>query len=140
MAIETTLVLIKPDGVRRGLMGAVLSRFEQKGFAIVGAKLLTITEELAAKHYAEHVQKPFYPELRAFITSGPTLALAVRGEGAVASVRTLMGATNPANAAPGTIRGDLATIVTENIVHGSDSTASAERELAIFFAPGEIVA
>lgn len=140
MAIETTLVLIKPDGVRRGLMGAVLSRFEQKGFAIVGAKLLTITEELAAKHYAEHVQKPFYPELRAFITSGPTLALAVRGEGAVASVRSLMGATNPANAAPGTIRGDLATIVTENIVHGSDSTASAERELAIFFASGEIVA
>jgi len=138
MAVETTLVLVKPDGVRRGLIGEVVGRFERKGFAIVGARLIKFDNELAGRHYAEHVQKSFYPELREFITSGPTLALAVRGENAIASVRAMMGATNPANSAPGTIRGDFATIVTENIVHGSDSAASAERELAIYFKAGEL--
>src|SRR5690606_9769256 len=139
MAQETTLVLVKPDGVRRGLIGKVIARFEDKGFRIAGLKLVQFDEALAKKHYAEHVSKPFFPELLAFITSGPTAALAVQGESAVAAVRTMMGATNPVNAAPGTIRGDLATVMTENIVHGSDSTESAERELSIFFADGEIL-
>jgi nucleoside-diphosphate kinase len=140
MAIETTLVLIKPDGVRRQLAGQIISRFEAKGFVLAGAKLLQIDEELASRHYAEHVEKPFYPELRDFITSGPTMALAIKGEGAVAMVRKMMGATNPADSAPGTIRGDFATVLTENIVHGSDSPESAERELGIFFKSEEIVA
>ena len=136
MAIETTLVLVKPDGVSRGLAGEVVGRFERRGYELRGARLLKIPRALAAQHYAEHKGKPFYADLVAFITSGPVLALAVRGESAIAGVRALMGATNPADALPGTIRGDLATELSENVVHGSDSRARARRELALFFPEG----
>jgi len=136
MAIETTLVLVKPDGVRRGLAGEIVARFERRGYELRGARLLKISRALAAEHYAEHKGKPFYADLVLFITSGPVLALAVRGENAVAGVRALMGATNPTDSAPGTIRGDLATELSENIVHGSDSKKSARRELGLFFPDG----
>jgi nucleoside-diphosphate kinase len=136
MAVETTLVLVKPDGVRRGLSGEVIGRLERRGYELRGARLLKLPRALAAEHYAEHKGKPFYPGLVSFITSGPVLALAVRGENAIAGVRALMGATNPADALPGTMRGDLATELSENIVHGSDSKASAKRELALFFPDG----
>ena len=136
MAIETTLVLAKPDGMRRLLAGEIVSRLERRGYELRGARLLKIPRSLAAEHYAEHKGKPFYGELVSFITSGPVLALAVRGENAIAGVRALMGATNPADAAPGTIRGDLATLLSENVVHGSDSRASARRELGLFFPDG----
>jgi nucleoside-diphosphate kinase len=136
MAIEITLVLVKPDGVRRGLAGEVVSRFERRGYDLRGARLLKIPRALAAEHYAEHKGKPFYRDLVSFITSGPVLALAVRGENAILGVRSLMGATNPADSLPGTIRGDLATELSENIVHGSDSRASAKRELGLFFPDG----
>jgi nucleoside-diphosphate kinase len=136
MAVETTLVLVKPDGVRRGLCGEVLRRLERRGYEVKAARLLKLSRSLAAEHYAEHKGRPFYPGLVSFITSGPVLALAVRGEGAIAGVRALMGATNPADALPGTIRGDFATELSENVVHGSDSKASAKRELALFFPDG----
>jgi nucleoside-diphosphate kinase len=136
MATETTLVLVKPDGVRRGLCGEVVARLERRGYELRGARLLKVTRSLAQRHYAEHRGKPFFPELVDFITSGPVLALAVRGENAIAGVRSMMGATNPRDAAPGTIRGDLATLLSENIVHGSDSKESARRELALFFPNG----
>jgi nucleoside-diphosphate kinase len=136
MAIETTLVLVKPDGMRRRLAGEVIARLERRGYELRGAHLLKISRSLAARHYAEHRGKPFYAGLVSFITSGPVLALAVRGEDAIGGVRALMGATNPADAAPGTIRGDFATELSENVVHGSDSKASAKRELALFFPDG----
>jgi nucleoside-diphosphate kinase len=136
MAVETTLVLVKPDGMSRGLAGEVVARLERRGYELKAARLLKIPRSLAAEHYAEHKGKPFYRGLVSFITSGPVLALAVRGENAIAGVRALMGATNPADALPGTIRGDLATELSENIVHGSDSKASARRELALFFPDG----
>jgi nucleoside-diphosphate kinase len=136
MAVETTLVLVKPDGVRRGLCGEVVLRLERRGYVLRGARLLKIPRSLAQQHYAEHKGKPFFADLVSFITSGPVLALAVRGEDAVAGVRSLMGATNPADSAPGTIRGDLATELSENVVHGSDSRASAKRELGLFFPDG----
>jgi nucleoside-diphosphate kinase len=136
MAVETTLVLVKPDGVRRGLCGEIVARFERRGYELRGASLLHVTKPLARKHYAEHKGKPFFGELVSFITSGPVLALAVRGEGAIAGVRGMMGATDPADSAPGTIRGDYATLLGENIVHGSDSRASARRELSLFFPSG----
>jgi nucleoside-diphosphate kinase len=136
MAVETTLVLVKPDGVRRGLCGEVVRRLERRGYELRGARLLKIGRPLAQRHYAEHKGKPFYGELVSFISSGPVLALAVRGEGAIGGVRALMGATNPADALPGTMRGDLATELSENVVHGSDSRASAKRELALFFPDG----
>ena len=136
MAVETTLVLVKPDGVRRALCGEIVSRFERRGYELRGARLLRISKALARQHYAEHKGKPFFGELVEFITSGPVLAVAVRGENAIAGVRTMMGATHPADAAPGTIRGDLATELSENVVHGSDSKASARRELALFFPDG----
>ena len=136
MATETTLVLVKPDGVRRGLCGEIVARFERRGYELRGARLLKLTKPLAQRHYAEHRGKPFLGELVSFITSGPVLALAVRGENAVAGVRAMMGATNPADSAPGTIRGDYATLLAENIVHGSDSKASAKRELGLFFPDG----
>ena len=136
MAVETTLVLVKPDGVRRGLAGEIVSRFERRGLELRGARLLKVSRQLAQQHYAEHKGKPFFGDLVAFITSGPVLALAVRGESAIAVVRTMMGATNPLDSAPGTIRGDFATELSENIVHGSDSKASAKRELALFFPDG----
>ena len=133
MAVERTLVLIKPDAVRRGLAGDILRRFEQRGLEIREARLLTVERALAEKHYAEHAEKPFYGELVDFITSGPTLALVLEGEGAIATVRTTMGATNPADAGPGTIRGDLALSMPDNLVHGSDSPESAAREIALWF-------
>jgi len=131
--VQQTLVLVKPDGVRRRLVGEVIRRIEAKGFDIVDMKLLRIDEELANEHYAEHVDKPFFSELVSFITSGPVVAMLVEGVEAVAGVRQLMGATNPLEAAPGSIRGDYATVITENLVHGSDSAASAEREVKLFF-------
>jgi nucleoside-diphosphate kinase len=130
---EATFVMVKPDGVRRGLVGEVISRLEDKGFALEQMRMLTIDDALADRHYAEHVDKPFYPELKAFITSGPVVAMRWSGPNAVGAIRALMGATNPQDAAPGTIRGDFGTIITENIVHGSDSPQSAERELALYF-------
>ena len=133
MAVERTLVLIKPDAVRRGLAGEILRRFEQRGLAIGEARLLTVDRELAEEHYAEHAEKPFFGELVDFITSGPTLALVLEGEGAIATIRTTMGATNPADAGPGTIRGDLALSMPDNLVHGSDSPDSAAREIALWF-------
>ena len=133
MAVERTLVLIKPDAVQRALAGEILSRLERRGLEIAEAKLLTVDRPLAEEHYAEHAEKPFFGELVEFITSAPTLALVVEGEGAIAVVRTIMGATNPADSAPGTIRGDLALSMPDNLVHGSDSSASAEREIALWF-------
>ena len=130
---QRTLVLVKPDGVRRRLVGEVVRRLENKCLDIIAMRMLTVDDELAKRHYAEHVEKPFFPELLAFITSGPIVAMAVEGDEAVGVVRTLMGVTDPKKAAPGTLRGDFALAITENIVHGSDSPESAERELAIFF-------
>ena len=138
--METTLVLIKPDGVRRKLIGEIVSRFEAKGLTLRGMKLMMMSSELADKHYAEHVSKGFYPELKAFMTGGPVVALAVAGPDAVNLVRKMMGATKPADSAPGTIRGDFALTVGENLVHGSDSVESAARELALWFSPAEYVA
>jgi nucleoside-diphosphate kinase len=136
MARETTLVLVKPDGMARGLAGEVLARFERRGFELRGARLLRVSKALARKHYAEHRGKPFFDGLVDFITSGPVLALAVSGESAISVVRTMMGATNPIDSAPGTIRGDFALELSENVVHGSDSRSSARRELALFFPDG----
>ena len=136
MAIETTLVLVKPDGVRRGLCGEIVARLERRGYELRGARLLRVSKPVAREHYAEHRGKPFFGDLVDFITSGPVLALAVRGENAIAGVRALMGATNPADSAPGTIRGDYATLLSENVVHGSDSRKSAGRELRLFFPDG----
>ena len=125
--------MVKPDGVRRGLVGEIVSRFERKGLTLDRMRMLTIDDELAGRHYAEHTEKPFFGELVAFITSGPVVAMQWTGESAVSVARTLMGPTNPAEAPPGTIRGDYGLIITENAVHGSDSPTSAERELGIFF-------
>ena len=133
MAAERTLVLIKPDAMRRGLAGEILRRFEARGLELREAKLLTVERALAEEHYAEHAEKPFYGELVDFITSGPTLALVLEGEGAIATVRTTIGATNPADAGPGTIRGDLALSMPDNLVHGSDSPESAGREIMLWF-------
>ena len=133
MAVERTLVLIKPDAVQRTLAGEILARLERRGLKIAEAKLLTVDRALAEAHYAEHAKKPFFGELVEFITSAPTLALVVEGEGAIAVVRTTMGATNPADAAPGTIRGDLALSMPDNLVHGSDAPESAQREIALWF-------
>ncbi len=136
MAVETTLVLVKPDGMRRALAGEIVARLERRGFELRGARLLKIPRALAQQHYAEHKSKPFFGDLVSFISSGPVLALAVRGESAIGTVRTMMGATNPLDSAPGTIRGDFALELSENIVHGSDSKASAKRELKLFFPDG----
>jgi nucleoside-diphosphate kinase len=133
MANERTLVLVKPDGVRRRLVGEVIRRLEAKGLMLVAARMVNMDKEMASKHYEEHVGKPFFDDLVSFITGGPLLAMAIEGDEAVAVVRTVMGATDPKKAAPGTIRGDLAIELTENIVHGSDSPTSAARELALFF-------
>ncbi len=130
---QRTFIMVKPDGVRRRLIGEVISRVEAKGYAIREMKLFTMDETLAKKHYAEHVERPFFGELVSFITSGPVVAMVVEGPEAVAGMRQIMGATNPLEAAPGSIRGDLATVIGENIVHGSDSPESAEREVNLFF-------
>jgi nucleoside-diphosphate kinase len=132
---ERTLVLVKPDGVARGLVGEVLGRIERRGYAIVALELRTLTPELAGRHYAEHRGKPFFDELVTFITSAPLVAAVIEGPDVIEAWRTMMGATNPIKSAPGTIRGDLATVTGENISHGSDSPESAAREIGIFF-PG----
>lgn len=137
--MERTFAMVKPDGVERGLIGEVIKRIEQKGFRLVALKMMVISEELARKHYAEHAEKSFFPELVSFITSGPVVAMVWEGEGVIAALRTMMGKTNPLEAAPGTIRGDLAINVSQNIIHGSDSKESAEREIALFFKPQEII-
>jgi nucleoside-diphosphate kinase len=136
---ERTLVLIKPDAMERRLAGEILARFEQRGLAVRAAKLVQVDRDLAGRHYEEHTEKPFFGELVEFITSSPTLALVLEGESAVAVVRTTMGATNPVDSAPGTIRGDLALAMPDNLVHGSDSLESAEREIALWFSDGELV-
>lgn len=130
---ERTLVLVKPDGVRRGLIGEVIKRFESNGLTIADMRMLQIDDEIAKRHYEEHTDKPFFQELVSFITSGPVVAMVIEGKEAISTTRTLMGATDPKNADPGTIRGDFAEIITENLVHGSDSEVSAKRELALFF-------
>jgi nucleoside-diphosphate kinase len=133
MAIQKTYTMIKPDGVRNGHIGDIVARFERAGLKIEAMKLDVVTDEQAKANYAEHEGKPFYAGLIEYITSGPVVKMVVSGEGAVAKVRTLMGATNPADAAPGTIRGDFGLIMDENVIHGSDSPESAEREIGIFF-------
>jgi nucleoside-diphosphate kinase len=133
MAVESTLLIVKPDGVRRGLVGEVLRRVEAKGLTIAEMRMMTIDRVLAEEHYAEHREKPFFGELVDFITSGPVVVARLEGESAIDVWRTMLGPTNPALAPPGTIRGDLGLIITENIVHGSDSPESAERELKLFF-------
>jgi nucleoside-diphosphate kinase len=138
--VERTFVLVKPDGVRRGLVGEILSRYERKGLKIVAAKMLRVPPELAQRHYAEHQGKPFYASLVQHITSGPVVAFALEGRSAIAVVRQMNGATNPQTAAPGTVRGDLALGITPNLVHASDSPESAVRELALYFSPDDYLA
>jgi nucleoside-diphosphate kinase len=133
MSQENTFIMVKPDGVQRGLIGEVISRFERKGLSLERIRKLDIDGDLARRHYAEHIDKPFFPELLDFITSGAVVAMEWSGESAVSVSRTIMGATDPKQAAPGTIRGDLGLVVTHNLVHGSDSVESARRELEIFF-------
>lgn len=137
--MEKTFVMVKPDGVQRGLIGDIVGRFEKKGLRLAGLKLMQIPEELAARHYEEHQGKPFYGELISFITSGPVAAMVLEGQNAVSVVRSMMGKTNPVDAAPGTIRGDYAMFMGNNVVHGSDSTESAQREIGLFFSPAELV-
>ena len=136
--MERTLVLIKPDAMRRQLAGEILARFERRGLVVRAAKLVTVSRGLAEKHYEEHREKPFFGELVEFITSAPTLALVFEGESAISVVRTTMGATNPRDALPGTIRGDLALAMPDNLVHGSDSPESAEREIGLWFSADEL--
>jgi nucleoside-diphosphate kinase len=139
MAVERSLILIKPDAVQRRLAGEILGRIERRGFTLRAGKLIHVDRQLGETHYAEHKEKPFFGELVAFITSGATLALVVEGEGAIATLRTTIGATNPADAQPGSIRGDLAVAMPDNLVHGSDSAESAEREIALWFTDDELV-
>jgi nucleoside-diphosphate kinase len=139
MAAERTLVLIKPDAMERALAGEILARFERRGLTVRAAKLVRVDRDLAERHYGEHAEKPFFGELVQFITSAPTLALVLEGEGAVGVVRETIGATDPVNAAPGTIRGDLALSMPDNLVHGSDAPDTAKREIALWFSENEVV-
>lgn len=138
--MERTLLLIKPDGVERGLIGEVIQRLEKRGWKLVGMKLMNVSSELAEQHYGEHKGKPFFGELIEYITSGPVVAMAWEGDSIVAALRLMMGKTNSVEAAPGTLRGDLANSFTKNLVHGSDSPESAKRELDLFFSIDELVA
>ncbi len=137
--MEKTFVMVKPDGVQRNLVGEIVCRFEKKGFQLAGAKLMQISQELAEEHYGEHKERPFFPELVEFITSGPVFAMVWQGENVIATARQMMGKTNPAEALPGTIRGDFGLTVGKNVIHGSDSPESAEREIGLFFKEGELV-
>jgi nucleoside-diphosphate kinase len=137
--LQRTFVAVKPDGVQRGLVGEILTRFERRGLKLVGMKLLQVSEAMAEKHYGEHKGKPFYAGLVNFITSGPIVAMVWEGKDAVTLARNVIGATNPAAAAPGSIRGDLAVEIGRNVVHGSDGPESAEREISIFFHDGELL-
>ena len=139
MVMERTLVLVKPDGVQRGLVGEVISRLERRGLKLAGLKLMQVDYDLARRHYAEHVARPFFSGLVAFITSGPLVAMVWEGSNAVELVRQIMGATDPVKSAPGTIRADLAVNIGRNLVHGSDKPESAQREIALFFQPQEIL-
>jgi len=137
--MERTFVMVKPDGVKRGLIGEVIKRIEQKGLKIVAMKMIEISKELAEKHYAEHKEKPFFQNLISYITSGPVVAMVVEGKEAVKVMRNLVGKTNPIEASPGTIRGDFAMDIGRNVVHASDSIESAEREISLFFSKEEIL-
>ena len=136
--MEKTYLMVKPDGVQRNLIGEIVARFERKGFQLVGGKLMVIPRELAEEHYGEHKERPFFGELVDFITSGPVFAMVWQGENVIATARQMMGSTNPKDAAPGTIRGDFGVTVGKNIIHGSDSAASAEREIGLFFNDSEL--
>ncbi|AMV11352.1 UNVERIFIED_ORG: nucleoside diphosphate kinase [Anoxybacillus amylolyticus] len=136
---ERTFIMVKPDGVQRNLIGEIVARFEKKGFQLVGAKLMQVSRELAEQHYAEHKERPFFGELVDFITSGPVFAMVWEGENVIAAARQMMGKTNPQEAAPGTIRGDFGLTVGKNVIHGSDSLQSAEREISLFFKEEELV-
>ena len=137
--MERTLIIVKPEGVQRGLIGEVLARFERKGLKVVGLKLIQIPREMAERHYAEHVGKPFYEGLVGHITSSPVVVGVLEGPEAISVARTMMGVTNPRQAAPGTIRGDYGLDIGFNIIHGSDGQEAAQREISIFFAPAELV-
>ena len=136
--MERTFLAIKPDGVQRGLVGEIIRRFETKGFNLVGLKMMTVSPELAEKHYDVHKDRPFFPGLVDFITSAPVVAMVWEGDGVVASARKIIGATNPLNAEPGTIRGDFGVSIGRNIIHGSDAIETAQREVALWFAPEEL--
>lgn len=138
--MEKTFLMVKPDGVQRNLIGEIVQRFEKKGFKLAGAKLMQISNELAEEHYSEHKERPFFGELVEFITSGPVFAMVWEGENVIATARNMMGKTNPAEAAPSTVRGDFGITVGKNIIHGSDSPESAEREINLFFDEKELVA
>ncbi|QQK76013.1 nucleoside-diphosphate kinase [Salicibibacter cibarius] len=131
--MEKTFIMVKPDGVKRQLIGEIVTRFEKRGYTLTDAKMMTVSRETAESHYGEHSDKPFFGELVDFITSGPVFAMIWEGENVVENARTMMGATNPKDAAPGSIRGDYAVNVGQNIIHGSDSAESAEREIGLFF-------
>lgn len=137
--MEKTFLMVKPDGVQRQLIGEIVARFERKGFQLVGAKLMQITPELAEQHYGEHKERPFFGGLVSFITSGPVFAMVWQGENVITTARTMMGATNPKDAAPGTIRGDFGLTIDKNVIHGSDAPESAEREIGLFFKEAELV-
>jgi len=139
MHMEKTFIMVKPDGVQRGLIGEIVARFENKGFKLAGAKLMSVSEELAKEHYGEHKERPFFGELVDFITSGPVFAMVWEGEEVISTSRTMIGETNPTEAAPGSIRGDYAVTVGKNIIHGSDSAESAEREIGLFFQDDNII-
>ncbi|HSI68132.1 MAG TPA: nucleoside-diphosphate kinase [Planococcus sp. (in: firmicutes)] len=137
--MEKTFLMVKPDGVQRNVIGEIVARFEKKGYHLAGAKLMQIPAELAEEHYGEHKERPFFGELVEFITSGPVFAMVWEGENVILTARHMMGATNPKDAAPGTIRGDFAVTVGKNMIHGSDSAESAEREIGLFFKQEELV-
>ena len=139
MSVQKTFIMIQPDGVQRGLIGEVVRRFESKGLQLVGAKLMNVSKELAEKHYAEHQEKPFFGELVSFITSGPVFATVWQGDDVIALARLMMGKTKPIDSAPGTIRGDFAASITNNIIHGSDSEESAQREISLWFGEEAVV-
>ncbi|MCH8911003.1 MAG: nucleoside-diphosphate kinase [Chloroflexi bacterium] len=139
MSTERTLVLVKPDGVQRGLTGEIVGRLERTGLQIIGMKLMLISEDLASRHYAEHAEKPFYPGLVSFITSSPVVALVLEGPSAISTIRKVMGVTDPADAAPGSIRGDLGIDMGRNLIHGSANAEDAAREVALFFDDSELI-
>lgn len=138
--MEKTFIMIKPDGVQRGLVGEVIRRFETKGFKLIGMKLMSVSRELAEQHYDVHRERPFFGGLVDFITSSPVVAMVWEGEGVVASARKIIGATNPLNAEPGTIRGDYGVSVGRNLIHGSDAIETAQREIALWFGDSELTA
>lgn len=136
--MERSFIMVKPDGVQRNLVGEIVSRFEKKGFKLVGAKLMTVSKELAEEHYGEHKERPFFGELVDFITSSPVFAMVWEGENVIATARQMMGKTNPVDAAPGTIRGDFGVTMGKNVIHGSDSPESAQREINLWFNDNEV--